>query len=497
MRKSLKHPGLGFILALLPGLAWGAEAIGSASAPPMDITRHVVGYFALAITVLAYVTAMSEEVIELRKSKPMGLGAALVWFAVCIYYALRGEPEVAVKAFESNLLAYVELLLFILVSMTYLNAMEDRGIFDGLRIWLLSRGYSYRQLFWITGGLAFFLSTAVSGLAVGLLMGAVAAAVGMSKPKFVALSCVNIVVATNAGGSFSPLGGISTLFVWQSGTVAFHDFFSLALPCLVNFLVPALVMHGFVPKETPPASRRKVALRRGGRRIIALFVLTLIIAVCSDVFLKLPPAAGMMAGLALLQFFSFYLARSAEAHDPATPSGQPKPMGQREITYETFAPAGTLPAAREPDDADYDIFQKIGNLEWDTLLFFYGAMMLIGALGFIGYLDAIAQFLFGQIHPTLANILIGLSSAFIDNGTLMFAMLSMHPGIPLGQWLLLTLTLGVGGSLLAIGSAPGVGLLGQIKGTYSFGYHLRWCPVILLGYFAAIAVHFWVNARYF
>jgi Na+/H+ antiporter NhaD/arsenite permease-like protein len=123
--------------------------------------------------------------------------------------------------------------------------------------------------------------------------------------------------------------------------------------------------------------------------------------------------------------------------------------------------------------------------------------MLIGAIGFVGYLDQIAQFLFGQISPTLANILIGLSSAFVDNGTLMFAVLHMHPEISTGQWLLLTLTLGVGGSLLAIGSAPGVGMLGHIKGYYTFRTHLRWMPVILLGYFASVVVHFWINARYF
>jgi Na+/H+ antiporter NhaD/arsenite permease-like protein len=94
-------------------------------------------------------------------------------------------------------------------------------------------------------------------------------------------------------------------------------------------------------------------------------------------------------------------------------------------------------------------------------------------------------------------VLIGLASAFIDNGTLMFAVLAMHPGISQGQRLLLTLTLGVGGSLLAIGSAAGVGLLGQIKGVYTFGYHMRWFPLILAGYFASVAVHFWINARYF
>jgi Na+/H+ antiporter NhaD/arsenite permease-like protein len=79
----------------------------------------------------------------------------------------------------------------------------------------------------------------------------------------------------------------------------------------------------------------------------------------------------------------------------------------------------------------------------------------------------------------------------------MFAVLNMHPDLPLGQWLLVTLTLGVGGSLLAIGSAPGIGLMGIAKGKYTFASHMKWCPAILLGYFAAIGTHLLVNAHLF
>ena len=366
--------------------------------------------------------------------------------------------------------------------MTYLNAMEERGIFDGLRIWLLSKQFSYRQLFWITGFLAFLLSTVVSGLAVGLLMGAVAMAVGKNRPQFVGIACVNIVVATNAGGSFSPLGGISTLFVWQHKILNFAEFFALAIPCLVNFLVPAAIMHFFVSRDTPAASSRTITLLRGSKRILFLFAVTLSITVWANVYLELPPAAGMMAGLSLLQFFSFYLTKTVQNHD-----------SEFAYAYKFFG----VEVPVDNQKQDFDVFKNVGKVEWDTLLFFYGAMMIIGALSFLGYLDAIAHFLYGQNHPTDANIIIGLSSAFIDNGTLMFAVLNMHPDLPLGQWLLLTLTLGVGGSLLAIGSAPGVGLLGQIKTGYTFGYHMRWMPVILLGYVVSIAVHFWINARYF
>jgi len=451
------------IALLLPSASFAQETL---TTTPLDLKPHFVGYLAVALTVIAYIIAMTEDVHAMKKSKPMILGAALVWFTICIYYALHGQAKTASLAFESNLLAYIELLLFILVSMTYLNTLNERGIFDGLRIYLLNKQFSYRQLFWITGSLAFLLSTVVNGLTVGLLMGAIVLAVGGNQPKFVALACVNVVIGANAGGTMSPLGGISTLFVWQKNILHFTEFFTLTIPCLINFIVPASIMHFSVPKETPAISQHAIALKRGSKRIIFLFILTLVITVASNVLLELPPAAGMMAGLGLLQFFNFYL------------------------TY-----------TEKPDCAEteksFDIFKSIADVDWDTLLFFYGAMMIIGAIGFVGYLDSIALFLFGDIQPTLANIMIGLSSAFIDNGTLMFAVLSMHPDIPKVQWLLLTLTLGVGGSLLAIGSAPGVGLLGLIKEGYSFGFHLRWMPAVLLGFFLSVGALLLLNAGSF
>ncbi len=467
---------------LLPSLAC-ADAGGTTATVNLDLTHHIIGYLSVVVTVAAYVAAMSEEVTELRKSKPMVLGSALVWFAICIVYAWHGQAKMAAVAFESNLLAYIELLLFILVSMTYLNTMEERGIFRALQVYLLSRGFSYRKLFWITGGLAFILSTVINGLTVGLLMGSIALAVGKKKPEFIGLSCVQIVIATNAGGTFSPLGGISTLFVWQQNILSFTQFFALAIPCLVNFLLPAMIMHFWVPKEIPEPLKDKVVLRSGSKRIILLFILTLVITVCGNVLLELPPAAGMMMGLGMLQFFNYYLTKTCVEEEQSD-------FAHVYRFYQLDVPTTSK-------NRSFDVFKNVGNIDWDTLLFFYGAMMIIGALGFIGYLDGIAHLLFGQISPTVANTLIGLSSAFVDNGTLMFAVLHMHPEMSPGQWLLLTLTLGVGGSLLAIGSAPGVGMLGHIKGHYTFAAHMRWLPAILLGYFASIAVHFLVNARYF
>ena len=429
---------------------------------------------------------MIEDLTFLKKSKPMLFGASLIWLAILIVYREHGDTTLAVQAFRDNLMAYMELLLFIMVSMTYLNVMEDMRLFDALRLRLLGLNLGYRPLFWITGLLVFLMSTVVNGLTSGLLMGAVIIAVGRDSPRFVSLACLNIVIACNAGGSFSPLGGISTLFVWQKGVLKFTEFFTLFLPCLVNYLVPACLMYFAVPRDKPEMTAETVALPRGAKRIVFLFGLTIALTVIFNMKLDLPPVAGMMAGLSLLQLFSYYLLSSEEHEVPR----------RRETT-----PAAALQEAErirdERREQSFVLFDQIGRLDWDTLLFFYGAMVGIGGLGFIGYLDAISTWLYGQHSPTLANIMIGLSSAFVDNGTLMFAVLTMHPDLPLGQWLLVTLTLGVGGSLLAIGSAPGIGLLGIAKGQYSFGSHMKWFPAILLGYFAAVGVHFLVNARYF
>lgn len=130
-------------------------------------------------------------------------------------------------------------------------------------------------------------------------------------------------------------------------------------------------------------------------------------------------------------------------------------------------------------------------------MFFYGVMVGVGGLSFIGYLGVASQHLYGTIDPTLANILVGVASAFVDNGTIMLSVLTMAPDISQGQWLLVTLTAGVGGSLLAVGSAAGVGLMGQAKGFYTFTSHLKWTPVIALGYAGSIAAHFLINGRYF
>ena len=138
----------------------------------------------------------------------------------------------------------------------------------------------------------------------------------------------------------------------------------------------------------------------------------------------------------------------------------------------------------------------MARAEWDTLLFFFGVIMCVGGLGFIGYLDQLSASLYVALGPTIANTLIGVMSALVDNIPVMVAVLEMNPAMDTSQWLLVTLTAGVGGSMLSIGSAAGVALMGQARGQYTFFRHLAWSPAILVGYGLSIWVHLLVNSHY-
>ena len=424
----------------------------------MDLTTSYVGYISLLIFVLAYALVMVEEFSHLRKSKPVIISAALIWGIIAFYYVSvpGSNSEKVEQALEHNILEFAELFLFLLSAMTYINALQERNVFEVVRYKLISRGFNFRQLFILTGVITFFLSPIADNLTTALVMCSVLLACGKGNAKFLSLGCINIVVAANAGGAFSPFGDITTLMVWQAGIVEFSIFFKLFIPSVVNYVIPAAIMYFFIPNEMPHVSSDVIRIKRGGKIIIFLGLFTIFSAVSFHNFLHLPPMLGMMFGLGLLGLFSFYL----------------------KVTYN-----------EKHDEEKFDFLRKISRAEWDTLFFFFGVILSVGGLGFIGYLGLISDLLYVGLGATYANVLVGILSAIVDNIPVMFAVITMNPPMPTEQWFLVTLTTGVGGSLLSIGSAAGVALMGQARGHYTFFGHMKWTPVIFIGYIVSIYVH--------
>ncbi len=439
----------------------------------MDLTAHWVGITSIVVFVLAYALVIAEEFTHLRKSVPVIFGAGVIWAFIAQQYAGGDMDRAAEEAVKHFLVEFAELFLFLLAAMTYVNSMSERRVFESLRSWLVRHGFTYRQLFWITGILSFFLSPIIDNLTTALVMGAVVLAVGQNNARFIGLACINIVVAANAGGAFSPFGDITTLMVWQRGLLDFWMFFALFIPSVVNYIIPAAVMSLAVGKERPSVDDERVVMKRGAKRIMFLFACTIATAVSFHNFLHLPPFLGMMTGLAYLKFFGHFLNRTHQ------PTSDDRPG---------YGEAG--------DVQPFDSFREVARAEWDTLLFFFGVIMCVGGLGFIGYLDLVSTYLYVEMGPTFANTMVGILSAIVDNIPVMVAVLQMNPTMDITQWLLVTLTAGVGGSMLSIGSAAGVALMGTARGQYTFFGHLKWMPVIALGYAASIWVHLIVNSRF-
>ena len=486
----------------------------------LDATDHPLGYLAIAVFVLSYACVIFEEMLHMKKSKPVMLAAGLIWIIVGMIvldktpdgipapvvieqhvdqassinepvptaqesaaheavedqvtqseeaHAQENQPKTAREVafhhynveIKHLLVEFAELFFFLFVAMTFILTMEERGVFRMLRAYLVGKGYSFRKLFWITGIISFFLSPIADNLTTALIMGTVVSRMADGNKKFLIPAFVNIVVAANSGGAFSPFGDITTLMVWQAGKVTFFEFFSLFFPSMVNFMIPAVILYFFVPNERPKPLKEEVKVYYGAKTVTTIFILTVVLSVTLHNLFHMPPFLGMMTGLSFLLIYNYtQIVQNREKHN-----------GQPEI----------------------NVFKYIEKTEFDTLFFFFGVIFCIGGLAYIGYIDKLASFMYAAEDKTWANVIAGLLSAVIDNIPMMFGVLKMDPTMSHYQWLMITLTAGTGGSVLALGSAAGVGLMGVARGEYTFGAHLKYSWVVVLGYAAAVYSHYLIN----
>lgn len=468
------------LLSLLPTSAL-AEALPVSPITPPDWAI----LFTFVVFVLALLLSVIEEYTGLHKSTPVMVSAAIIWGVIAHTHAAHGAQQAVLDALTANLVNYADIFFLLLVTMTYVNALNERNFFAAVRGWIAREGYSYKTLYWTIGITTFILTPLLDNLSTILVMGTVVFALGRNNPRFVTLSCISVVVAANAGGVFSPFGDISSLILWQQqldtpqGPLDFSAFFSLLLPALVGYLVPAALMHQAIPTGQIATPHQAVQVRRGTLVILLLFLAAIATAVLFETVLHMPPVVGMMTGLSYVGLYGYYLKKTHTA-DECSGSEELPCFGDPTPSHEPF-----------------DIFHRVSRAEWDALFFLYGIGISIGGLAYIGWLQQASTLLYGQLGPDLANIAVGLYSAFIENVPTIYGVLAMDPALSLGHWLMVALTTALGGSLLSIGSAAGIVLMGQSGGQYTFIGHLRWTPAILLGFAAGIACHYWINARIF
>lgn len=423
-----------------------------AGAHAIDLAVEPFGWLLLAIFVIGYYFIAAEEKYHINKAKPALFTGTFMFMLLGGYYAMNGldfspfDVEIA-----HLILEIAEIFFFLFVAMTFIEALIERNVFDSLKEKLIGSGYNYKKLFWATGALAFFLSPVADNLTTALILSTVLITIEKNNKAFLVPSAINIVVAANAGGAWSPFGDITTLMVWSAGKGAFTDFLFLFPAATLGWLITAYLLSRYVPEGSPAklTNAEPIKIQRGGKVIIFLGIFTIASAVLGKQIMHLPPMWGMLFGLSILKLYAYSLKRY--------------------------------------HNSDIGIYRSVAKIENDTLLFFFGILAAVGALHFAGFLAHAAN-LYTMFSPTAVNIGVGFLSAVVDNVPVMSAVLKANPDLGLDQWLLVTLTAGVGGSLISFGSAAGVGVMGKLKGVYTFGSHMRMSWTILIGYIVSIAV---------
>lgn len=437
----------------------------------LNAVNTFLGIIVGIIFFLCYLLIILEDVLKLNKSKPVILFAGLIWVLVALIALEKGCLFSIEYLLNNTLLEYGKLLLFLFVSMVYINVLEECGFFTNIFKFFFYKNYiTLRTIFLFLGLLSFVFSPFLDNLTTTLLFGSVLVAINIRDVRFLSLCCVNIVIASNAGGSFSPFGDLTTLMVWQSGILDFFVFLKLFLPAFISFFTPSLIMCFYIPKQI--FIRRDVIYVKNNTTYIVfiLFIFTLSLSVYLNIFLSIIPTISMMTGFGLLCFFSYYL---------------------KNVKNSFFL--------------HINIKNAILRIDWDTLLFFYGIILSVSGLATVGYLDLFSIVVYIKFsslfclehYHTVGNIIIGLFSSIIDNIPVMYMLLSLDNIMSEGQWLLVTMTTGVGGSLFSIGSASGIALMGRFSYCYNFFTHLQWSWVILVSYFFSVFSHILLNNSIF
>lgn len=422
----------------------------------LNLTMSWIGFLVLFIFVIGYYFIANEEKYKIDKSVPALFIGIVSFLLIAIYYYMNDlDIHHVHDEAESVILEIAEIVFFLFVAMTYIESLIHMGVFDSLKYNLISKGFTYRKLFWVTGFLAFFISPIADNLTTALILSTVLITIDKTKKEFLVPGAINIVVAANAGGAWSPFGDITTLMAWTAGKAAFIDFLFLFPASVSGYFVTAFLLSRFVPNTKPEFDVKKEIkpkMKEGAMSIVFLGVITIVCAVISHQVLDFPAMWGMMFGLVLLKIHSFKLT---------------KKFGKDH----------------------FNVFESMAKIENNTLMFFFGILAAVGALYFVGWLH-LASIVYhpDYLGPTISNIAVGFLSAIVDNVPVMSAILKASPDMDMSNWLLVTLTAGIGGSLISFGSAAGVGVMGKLHGIYTFGSHLKYAWTILLGYIVSISI---------
>ncbi|MQX52486.1 sodium:proton antiporter NhaD [Alcanivorax sediminis] len=390
----------------------------------------------LLLVALGFLSIVIEDIVHIDKAKTTLFFGSFAWLLYFIAPPTALSNEVLMERLNENLLDIATLWLFLMAAMTFVAYLSGKGIIDSMVNRLLPTRISERKLMLLTGLFAFLFSSIADNITATLVCIAVLMNLNLPPQKLLRY-LVLVVFSVNAGGTALITGDVTTLMIFLAGKVEIPDLLLLSLPAAGAVAVLAGMLSLGLNGEVDIKKKTQI-IDRGDKVIALLFFATILGTIAANVAFGIPPVLCFLFGLSLM----FMVVQFMNKDEP--------------------------------------ILEYIRKIEFDTLLFFLGVLLLVGMLKELGML-AYFPALYEVMPPVAANFVVGMASALFDNVPLTAALLNSGIEMSLAEWLSLTYSVGVGGALLVIGSAAGVIAMSKID-ALTFGSYLKYFGYLLVAY---------------
>lgn len=401
-----------------------------------------VSILLIIIVSIGFLSIIAEDLIKVNKAKSTLFWGTLAWIVYFFSSSGSGHTEAASEALNENLLDIATLWLFLFSAMTFVAYLSEKGVIEIIAGFLLPKQLSEKGLLFFIGTFSFIFSSLADNITATLVSLTILLGLNIDRDKLIKYAIV-VIYGVNAGGVSLITGDVTTLMIFLADKVSISDLLMLVLPAFTSVILLCILMS-FGMNGRIDVTTKKHTLSSVDTVISALFFFTIIGVIFGNVFFSIPPVLSFLFGLSVM----FMVARVLDRDEP--------------------------------------ILDYVRKIEFDTLLFFLGVLLLVGMLKEIGVLEVFLE-AYKQTPTLIANYVVGITSALFDNVPLTSAILKSGIDMANNEWLALTFSVGVGGALLAIGSAAGVIAMSKIP-ELTFMRYLRFFPQLFIAYTAGYAL---------
>ncbi|MBM6552211.1 sodium:proton antiporter NhaD [Marinomonas ostreistagni] len=405
----------------------------------------------ISLAVIALLGVVLEDVIHVNKAKVTLFLGTFSWFLLYVFHSGSSEESEAIaRGFEENVGEIASLWLFLVAAMTFVAYLNKKGMIENVIHLFMPKHITERSLLFLTAIFCFVFSSLADNITATLVSVTLILSLNLSTKKTIRFATL-VVFAVNSGGVSLITGDVTTLMIFLDGKVDILDLLMLSLPSFIAVMMLAVLLSRGM-SDTVDINIKKSEVRTVDILIAVAFLSTIISTIVANVLFGIPPVLMFLMGMATM----FLIARFFN----------------------------------DDEEEEQSIMEYIRVIEFETLLFFLGILLLVGMLKEIEVLDSIVR-MYEVLPPSMANFLMGVLSSVIDNVPLTAALLKAGIVMTEAEWLGLTYAVGVGGSLLVIGSAAGIVAMSKVEGL-TFGSYARYSAVLLIvyaiGYVASVAL---------